>query len=140
VGLLTFVNRGGGSAGAGGTIVAMLVVGRAVKLSLPGWWGHQHLHHVEGTRDVRYMDRHGVNHDSWKIRLWKLTVLRFPVPTVPFSFILSMDTPSIPYIIMVILYRMFSFISYLSLCLHRSTEVRLLYTLIYFDTDPCSLL
>ena len=50
MGLLTFVNRGGGSAGAGvschccagagGTIVVMLVVGRAVKLSLPGWWGH----------------------------------------------------------------------------------------------------
>ena len=36
-------------------------------------------------------------------------VLKFLVPTVPFSFILSMDTPSIPYIITVVLYRMFFF-------------------------------
>ena len=60
-----------------------------------------------------------------------------PYSTI-FSFILSMDTPSIPYIITVVLYRMFSFVSYLSLCLHRSTEVRLLYTFIYYDTDLCS--
>ena len=31
--------------------------------------------HVEGTRDVGYVDGHIVNNASWQIRLWKLTTI-----------------------------------------------------------------
>ena len=70
--------------------------------------GHQHTHETSQSRETHsFYRRYGFDYLkglSRRVGVWK-----FPVPTVPFSFILSMDTPSIPYIIMVILYRMFFF-------------------------------